>query len=134
MTTLAHGTYSAYIRGGCRCTDCRAANTTYARNRYAVDSKPRLAANRSSRLKRRYGITAADYDEMLATQDGVCAICHQPETLRRRGGSMPLSVDHDHRTEETRGLLCHACNLAVGWTEYVPRDAIAIALYLGAHL
>jgi len=49
----------------------------------------------------------AGYDELLAQQNGVCAICgHPPKTKR-------LNIDHDHKTMEVRGLLCHKCNRAL---------------------
>ena len=56
-------------------------------------------------LQRRYGITPAQYDALLAAQDG-CAICGDK-------GSR-LTVDHCHFTDTVRGLLCHGCNLGLG--------------------
>ena len=44
------------------------------------------------------------YDELLAAQNGGCAICNA-EPLTRR-----LHIDHDHATMRLRGLLCHRCN------------------------
>lgn len=43
---------------------------------------------------------------MLAEQDGRCKICGQ---LKK------LNVDHDHATGEVRGLLCHGCNVGIGF-------------------
>ena len=72
---------------------------------------PRQKRDRTRMLKTRYGLTLADYEMMFAAQNGVCAICHQTETHRSRGGRIqPLSVDHDHKTGQIRGLLCDACN------------------------
>jgi hypothetical protein len=51
---------------------------------------------------------------MLAAQGGVCMICDQPETRVTRGTLDTLSVDHDHRTNVVRGLLCARCNKALG--------------------
>lgn len=59
------------------------------------------------RLRRHYGITAAQYDEMLTAQNGVCAICARPPLNK------PLNVDHDHKTGLVRGLLCWNCNQRV---------------------
>lgn len=58
------------------------------------------------RLRRTYGITLAQYEQMLADQGGGCAICERPAS------SMPtrLHVDHDHKTQLVRGLLCWWCN------------------------
>ncbi len=60
------------------------------------------------RLKKTYGITLKEYDEMFDSQEGNCAICGLPEITRR------LSVDHDHTTGEVRSLLCTQCNLVLG--------------------
>lgn len=62
-------------------------------------------------LKRLYGITLAQYDEMLRTQNNLCAIC-QTDTPGR--GLPSFVVDHCHDTGRVRGLLCHHCNLALG--------------------
>lgn len=57
---------------------------------------------------------------MFAGQDGVCAVCHKPES--RKG--FRLSIDHDHITEKIRGLLCYRCNTCLGWYEnYAPNVA-----------
>jgi hypothetical protein len=72
---------------------------------------------RSSNLKRLHGITAAEYDAMHAAQGGLCAICDQPETNKWRGGVRMLAVDHDHATGRNRALLCHECNVTIGYLE-----------------
>lgn len=63
---------------------------------------------------RKYGMRHADFQRMLAEQDGVCAICGQPETSRERGQLRRLAVDHCHETGVVRGLLCHRCNHTLG--------------------
>ena len=70
---------------------------------------------RQYKLKGRYGITAEEYQKMYDEQDGVCAICLQPETLLHQNGNVRrLVVDHNHETDEVRALLCTKCNLMVG--------------------
>ena len=59
-------------------------------------------------LKRDYGLTKESYLEMLKSQNGVCAICCNPEKKRR------LAVDHCHNTGKIRGLLCTRCNTSIG--------------------
>jgi RNA polymerase-binding transcription factor DksA len=66
-------------------------------------------ADRKSYLKRKYGITIADYERMLEAQGGVCAICGEARPEERT-----LHVDHDHETGVIRGLLCFRCNNALG--------------------
>jgi hypothetical protein len=57
-------------------------------------------------------LTQVDYDALLASQNGLCAICGiVPEVLGRK-----FAVDHDHNdaTPTARGLLCSHCNMAIG--------------------
>lgn len=94
---------------------------------------------RSTHILRSYGLTDAKYEEMLAAQGGVCAICHQPETRKRADGELfQLAVDHDHsccsgrRTcgKCIRGLLCWECNNMIGKIEKHVGDLQVLADYL----
>lgn len=81
--------------------------------------------SRDAYLQRTFGITIDEYEERLKKQNGVCAICKQPEIRRR---NKLLSVDHDHDTGFVRGLLCGACNTGIGQLHDSPkllREAIA---------
>jgi hypothetical protein len=49
------------------------------------------------------------YDDVLAKQGGVCAICQKPP----KPGGRRLHMDHDHKTLQLRGLLCFRCNRAL---------------------
>jgi len=62
-------------------------------------------------LRTKFGITAKDYGDMLAKQDGKCAICGATES-HSKGNR--LCIDHDHKTGKVRGLLCHNCNVGIG--------------------
>lgn len=67
-------------------------------------------------LKRKYGMTVAEYEAVLVAQGGVCAICRQPEMTRQGSGAVfSLAVDHDHATGHVRGLLCVPCNRGLGF-------------------
>lgn len=59
-------------------------------------------------LRRQFGISAADYDAMLAAQGSCCAICNTEPNGR------PWHVDHDHATGRVRGILCDNCNRGLG--------------------
>lgn len=74
-----------------------------ARRNYLINKKPFREAN-----YRKYGITVADYEQMLEKQCGVCKICNQHRDAQR------LAVDHCHKTGKVRGLLCSRCNKALG--------------------
>ena len=82
---------------------------TYCKPCHAVrgnESVQRLyGSTRHYHLKRRYGIGAADVDQRLADQDGLCALC----------GEKPAEqVDHDHLFGQVRGILCFNCNGGLG--------------------
>ena len=63
---------------------------------------------RNSKLRRRFGITLAQYRAISAEQNGKCAICGGQDE-----GKL-LAVDHSHKTGAIRGLLCQMCNRALG--------------------
>ena len=90
-------------------------------------------ASRVWHLRRTFGITLEDYDEMLKAQGGVCAICRCQETATRKGIPKHLAVDHDHDTGKIRGLLCQLCNQIIGRAKE-NKDRLKAALaYLEAH-
>ena len=80
----------------------------------------REKTNRRSYLKRKFGITPEDYESMLESQGGGCAICGRLDGLHSCGdkgttyyGSR-FAIDHCHETGVIRGLLCMNCNTALG--------------------
>lgn len=72
------------------------------------------AKNTEGRLRRTFGLSVSEYNQMYCAQGGKCAICHQPETRMVKGQPTQLAVDHDHETGQVRKLLCHACNVSLG--------------------
>lgn len=70
----------------------------------------------SNDMKKRYGITLAEYEEMLAAQGGGCAICGGQETAAHKTTQLKrrLAVDHCHVTKKVRGILCTSCNTVLG--------------------
>lgn len=67
---------------------------------------------RTNKLKRHYGITPEEYERLLQTQNGVCALCQTEKPAKNA-----LPVDHDHVTGKVRGILCIPCNRALGYFE-----------------
>lgn len=65
-------------------------------------------------LRKKYGVTLEWHREKLSKQNGVCAICKQPETTVIRNKVIAMPVDHDHNTGRARGLLCTKCNRGLG--------------------
>lgn len=63
---------------------------------------------RDRRLLSQFGINEQQYQDLLKSQNGVCAICGRPPQKKR------LAVDHSHTTGVVRGLLCSPCNVSLG--------------------
>jgi hypothetical protein len=115
---------------------CKPCHSEYSkvwkRRKYAeTPSDVRSAANRKWALKSMYGVTVEQYNEMLAAQRGGCAICGSPDS--GRSDRLVLYVDHDHRTDAVRGLLCMKCNNGIGQLGDDPDRLVAAAAYLLQH-
>ncbi len=87
----------------------RAYQQEYLKNYNKPDHCPEK--REESRIKS-YGLSLKDYDELLETQGGGCAICGSAEPKTKRNGR--FCVDHNHETNEVRGLLCAPCNRGLG--------------------
>lgn len=61
-------------------------------------------STRTYHLKWRYGLIAAEVQELIDEQRGVCAICRVRPAEH---------VDHDHETGRVRGMLCFTCNVGI---------------------
>ena len=81
-----------------RCKYKLSTKNWYMKNRAVIDARMR---------KIKYGITESEYQGMILSQLGLCAICRDPFTRR-------IHVDHCHKSKLVRGLLCHNCNLGIG--------------------
>ena len=99
-----------------------------ANKRWSAKNRARLEIlNRNSLLKRKYGITQAQYEEMVKKQNGRCAIC---KTDKPGGAGKKLHVDHEHGTKRVRGLLCVSCNLILGYAHGSTKTLLAAFDYL----
>lgn len=83
------------------------------------------AVSRKHLLKKKYGITEKEYQQMLLQQGMTCAACSTAPTKNKS-----LCVDHNHKTGKVRGLLCSFCNLVVGWVKDDPTILRHIITYL----
>ena len=114
----------------------------HRRERYANDPEYRAAkikcdkenyarnkdGRRNSVLIKKFGITQADYESILEGQGG-CAICGREEPdERERGAHFP--VDHCHKTDKVRGILCNPCNIGLGTFYDNPKLLLAAVEYL----
>ena len=77
------------------------------RERDRIFRKNNPNASREHKLRMRYGITLKDKEEMLIGQNGLCSIC-------QTNISNKACVDHNHKTDKIRSLLCDGCNTGIG--------------------
>jgi len=108
------------------------AKVYYERNRDAVKAKQkewRESANgsrhRFSRTLKKHGITAHDFALMWVSQSGNCAGCFKP-----LDDGQNTHIDHCHSTGFVRGLLCSACNLALGKVDDSADTLLRLVNYL----
>lgn len=89
---------------------CKSCAKAYSQKYYLNNKQKHAKRGWSWRLEK-IGFTAELYYSMLKQQKNVCALCKKsPEDVK-------LSADHNHSTGKARGLLCHSCNIAVGYLE-----------------
>ena len=86
-----------------------------------------------SYLRKSFDISLNEYHNMVAAQGNRCAMCEKPETEMRNGEIKALSVDHNHTTGAVRGLLCSACNKAIGLLKEDRELFFAGVRYLDKH-
>ena len=103
----------------------RAANLAKAKERQQAWRTANPDKVKSRELRYRYGITLEVFSQMLAAQEGACAICRTTDF-----GKAGPCVDHDHETEANRGLLCARCNMFLGLAKENPQTLLNAINYL----
>ena len=84
---------------------CKPCSKEYSKSWHIKNSEARVNRN----LKNRYGITAAEKQQMILNQNSMCLICSNELKNERE-----IHVDHCHETNKIRGILCSKCNLLLG--------------------
>lgn len=111
---------------------CKSCNVVKVRE-WSRSAKAK-ARRRENDLAKKFKLTPAAYDAMLAAQGDVCAICRNPETHPGHSGTpRRLVVDHDHDTGMVRGILCSRCNQGVGYFSDSIATLEAAIAYLKKH-
>jgi hypothetical protein len=104
-----------YRKGICRECHNKRATKYWHKKTSTVDGKKRTKiALLRTHLRREYGITLEQYNEILESQQGKCAICGKDYSTIMDGKKARLAVDHCHKTGAIRGLLCNSCNTGLG--------------------
>ncbi len=112
-STLEHFSPDRQNRDGLSYT-CKKCCVIAAQKKYYADPEQARARGRDWSFKKslkKLGMTLEDFNNLLETQGGRCAICG---TDSPHGRTDRFVVDHDHKTGLPRGLLCSVCNVAIG--------------------
>jgi hypothetical protein len=86
---------------------CKACVLDKSKGEYKRNKSQYQKTNRNCHLKREYGITTDQYNQMVINQNSCCEICdrHIDDIKNHK-----LYVDHNHGTNKIRGLICGSCN------------------------
>lgn len=111
------------VRGACH--ECNES----LRHTEAQKAKRRLTTANWNKVNkhRKYGLNSEDVAVLRTSQNDRCAICCIMFGTDRR--TRP-NVDHCHQTGRVRGLLCHACNRALGFMRDDPTRLLRAAEYV----
>lgn len=83
----------------------------YCEKEYSKNSSTQLyckvcaPAKKFTDLIRHYNLSYPQYLKMLEVCSGICEICLNEKAT---------AIDHNHKTNKVRGILCHGCNVALG--------------------
>jgi hypothetical protein len=89
-----------------------------------------LQAKERRRTLALYGLAQEEWDRLITLQADRCAVCR---TTQPGGRGERWHIDHDHMTGQVRGLLCHRCNMGIGFLRDDPQIMMAAARYVTAH-
>lgn len=81
-----------------------------ARN-YEKRKEAHNVTTRNNTLKRKYGLTIPQWEELFESQGRACAICGETDVGAE---NQKFHTDHCHSTNVVRGILCHSCNTGLG--------------------
>ena len=93
-----------------RCSECRKVDAIEYRKNHIEKCRESV---RKCELKKKYGITPEDKQQMYTKQDKKCKICNKKIPFN----TIDCNIDHDHKTMMVRGLLCRKCNGILGFCD-----------------
>lgn len=110
--------FSNAYHPGRRCKLCKQKRHNQLLKKRRANLTPEESEKRKSyekqiqfRIKlKKFNLTESDYQTLLLNQDFKCAICRRNNPC----GKGDWHLDHCHKTNTVRGLLCHYCNIALG--------------------
>lgn len=105
------------------CKDC----TRKLQKKYRESKPDEVARSKSVSM---YKLSKAEYDRLHDQHNGLCGVCKNPQPP---GRFKRLCIDHDHATNNIRGLLCNSCNMVLGKVKDSPELLRKLAEYVELH-
>lgn len=103
-------------------------NQVYYQTKIKPSRSRKLLQQRLSMLKSRtegaISMTVEEFDALLLKQNNKCAICGVDHSI------LPRGLHIDHKGSKVRGLLCHQCNVLIGFAQDNPVILQAAIHYL----
>lgn len=90
-------------------------------------------SRRNAQYKKKYGITYAQFIEFCENLDYKCPLCQTTLRIEGYNGPNKAVVDHCHRTNKFRSVLCHFCNAGLGYMKESIETLKNAINYLEAH-
>jgi hypothetical protein len=117
--------HSSFKNG--RNSRCKACKNAEAKAYYEVHKDDILTRGRQYKTWRgsKYGLSREGYQKLVEAQSGCCSICGV-----RVQEQSDLVIDHCHKSNTVRGLLCRHCNLCLGHAKDNPDILRKAAEYL----
>ncbi len=84
-------------------------------------------ALKAAKRKSTTGFTTEIFNQFWEAQKGLCGICKKDLATVP---SKQVHADHDHVSGLARGILCHHCNVALGYF----KDSVSLLAAAGAYL
>ena len=108
------------------CQEIKSEEDFWSTKRLDGSSRMRMCLN----CRKNYRRNSNDYyQQKIAEQNGLCAICGVNEI----GNGKKFSIDHDHTTGKFRGLLCVRCNFGIGHFKDNANNLTKAVQYLHLH-
>lgn len=102
----------------CKCCKNENYKRWYQKNKQKVKARKAKYHEKTKEYRRwytiklRYGITKEEYETIFKNQGYKCCICKNTKSGHKNTDEMV--VDHCHKTQKVRGLLCNRCNTFLG--------------------
>lgn len=104
-----------------RCPECKARRKASLQKAYRAANPEASAKHQLDYRLKAYGVGPNEYAAMVSRAAGACEAC---------GHRGVIHIDHCHKTRTGRGMLCPACNKALGLLLDSPARCRALADYL----